>query len=213
MVADDLQMTDGQTRRSENFVTNRNVQIVFACTALAAGIFIIDIASLPLGVAAGVAYVAVVLIALWLPGWKSPFIAAAGVSTLTILGFLLSEPAGIPWMVVANRLLTLIAIWSTAIFGSWLVFAARKHSEEALRHAEQEAERRREQGVLFGSGLVGGGGLTGVLLAVWVGVRGGGRITGFPLDIPHALAEALSLAAIVALVGIMAWVATRRQSD
>ena len=137
-------MTDGQTRRSENFVTNRNVQIVFACTALAAGIFIIDIASLPLGVAAGVAYVAVVLIALWLPGWKSPFIAAAGVSTLTILGFLLSEPAGIPWMVVANRLLTLIAIWSTAIFGSWLVFAARKHSEEALRHAEQEAERARD---------------------------------------------------------------------
>ncbi|KPJ87931.1 MAG: peptide transporter, partial [Gemmatimonas sp. SG8_17] len=38
------------------------------------------------------------------------------------------------------------------------------------------AEQRREQGVLFGSGLVGGGGLTGVLLALWVGVRGGERI-------------------------------------
>ena len=78
---------------------------------------------------------------------------------------------------------------------------------------EQTSERRREKGVLFGSGLVGGGGLTGVLLAVWVGVRGGGRITGFPLDLPHALAEALALAAILALVGIMAWVATRRHSD
>ncbi len=41
-----------------------NVLIVLACSLLAAGIFIIDIASLPLGVAAGVAYVAVVLISL-----------------------------------------------------------------------------------------------------------------------------------------------------
>jgi len=136
-------MTDGQTRQSEIFVSNRNVQIVFACTALAAGIFIIDIASLPLGVAAGVAYVAVVLISLWLPGWRFALIAAGGVSILTILGFLLSEPAGVPWMVVANRLLALIAIWSTAIVGSWLVFAARKHSEEALQEAEQEADRAR----------------------------------------------------------------------
>jgi signal transduction histidine kinase len=136
-------MTDGQSRRIENSVTNKSVQIFLTCTALAAGIFIIDIASLPLGVAAGMAYVAVVLIALWLPGWKSPFIAAAGVSTLTILGFLFSEPAGVPWMVVTNRLLALAVIWSTAIAGSWLVFAVRKHSEEALRNAEQEADRAR----------------------------------------------------------------------
>ncbi len=43
----------------------------------------------------------------------------------------------------------------------------------------EQAERRREKGVLFGSGLVGGGGLTGVLLAVWVFVSGE-RIRGFP---------------------------------
>ena len=36
----------------------------------------------------------------------------------------------------------------------------------------EEAERRREKGVLFGSGLVGGGGLTGVVLALWVAARG-----------------------------------------
>ena len=142
-MVDDLHMTDGQTRQIENIVTNKSVQIVLTCTALAAGIFILDVASLPLGVAAGVAYVAVVLIALWLPGWKSPFVAAAAVSTLTILGFLFSEPAGVQWMVVTNRLLALAVIWSTAIVGSWLVFGVRKHSEEALRHAEQEAERAR----------------------------------------------------------------------
>lgn len=66
-----------------------------------------------------------------------------------------------------------------------------------------EAERRREQGVLFGSGLVGGGGLTGVLLALWVGIRGGERIEGFPLCLPGPAAEALALLAIAALLGIM----------
>jgi signal transduction histidine kinase len=120
-----------------------SVQIALTCTALAAGIFIVDIASLPLGVAAGVAYVAVVVIALWLPKWQHPLIVAGGVSVLTVLGFFLSEPAGIPWMVVANRLLALSAIWLTAIGGSWLVLTRRKKSEEALQKVEQEAERAR----------------------------------------------------------------------
>jgi signal transduction histidine kinase len=136
-------MTDGQYRQTTTVVNNNKVQIVLACTALAAGIFIIDIASLPLGVAAGVAYVAVVLISLWLPGWQFPIIAAGGVTILTILGFIFSEPAGVQWMVVTNRSLALAAIWSTAIVGSSLVFAVRKHSEEALQKAEQEAERAR----------------------------------------------------------------------
>lgn len=107
--------------------------IVLACILLAGGIFIVDIAKLPLGVAAGVAYVAVVLISLWLPRWQYSIIVAAGVSVLTIFGFLWSEPAGIPWMVVANRLLALVAIWLTAIVGVWLVHAKRRKSEEALR--------------------------------------------------------------------------------
>ena len=112
------------------------VLIVLACSLLAAGIFIIDVASLPLGVAAGVAYVPVVLLSLWLPRWQYSFIVAGGVSILTLLGFLLSEPAGIPWMVIANRVLALFAIWLTAIAGSWLVHTKRKKSEDALRMQE-----------------------------------------------------------------------------
>jgi signal transduction histidine kinase len=129
---------------SKSSGSQSNVRIVLMCTALAAGIFIVDIASLPLGVAAGVAYVAVVLIALWLPKWQHSFIVAGGVSVLTVLGYLLSEPAGIPWMVVANRLLALAAIWLTAIGGSWLVLTKRKKSDEALQQVEQEAERARK---------------------------------------------------------------------
>ena len=68
-----------------------------------------------------------------------------------------------------------------------------------------EAERRRERGILFGSGLVGGGGLTGVLLALWVGIRGGRKIVGFPPALPPWATEALALAAILAILGLMAW--------
>jgi len=72
------------------------------------------------------------------------------------------------------------------------------------------AEERRERGVLFGSGLVGGGGLTGVLLAVWVGVRGGQRIIGFPPHLSDHAAEALAFLTVLAILGCVAWVATRR---
>jgi len=128
---------------SEGLTNHTTLQVLLTCAALAAGIFIVDVASLPLGVAAGVAYVGVVLISLWLPGWYFSFIVAGGVSILTILGFLLSEPAGIPWMVVANRLLAIFAIWFTAIVGSWLVSAVRKNSAQELQQAEQEADRAR----------------------------------------------------------------------
>ena len=74
----------------------------------------------------------------------------------------------------------------------------------------EEAERRRAEGVLFGSGLVGGGGLTGVLLAIWVVGRGGEPIRGFPPPIPPVAQEILALAAIAALVGLLVWDATRR---
>lgn len=74
----------------------------------------------------------------------------------------------------------------------------------------EKAERRRAEGVLFGSGLVGGGGLTGVLLAIWVVGRGGEPIRGFPPPIPPVAQEVLALAAIAALVGLLVWDATRR---
>ena len=75
----------------------------------------------------------------------------------------------------------------------------------ARKQPPAEAERRRERGILFGSGLVGGGGLTGVLLALWVGIRGGQRIVGFPPDLPTWAVEALALTTILAILGMMAW--------
>jgi signal transduction histidine kinase len=134
-------MMQGLAGDSDSLKNHANVRITLVCTFLAVGIFLVDVGSLPLGVAAGVPYVAVVLISLWLSQWKYSLIVAGGVSVLTILGFLLSEPAGIPWMVIINRLLALLAIWLTAIVGGWLVFVKRKKLEEALQKAEQETDR------------------------------------------------------------------------
>ncbi len=74
----------------------------------------------------------------------------------------------------------------------------------------EESERRREAGVLFGAGLVGGGGLTGVLLAMWVGFRGGRAIQGFPPALPPIGEELLALATVAALLGWLTWHVKRR---
>lgn len=126
---------------SKTSVDESNAYTALICAALAVGIFILDIQSLPLGVAAGVAYVGVVFIALWFSERKYTFIVAGGVSLLTILGYILSEPAGIPWMVVVNRLLALYAIWLTAIGGTWLVLTKRRKLEADLQKVEREVDR------------------------------------------------------------------------
>lgn len=73
----------------------------------------------------------------------------------------------------------------------------------------EEAERRREQGVLFGSGLVGGGGLTGVVLALWVAARGGERIVGFPPNIPAVAEMILAGLTIAAILWLIVWTVNR----
>jgi len=74
----------------------------------------------------------------------------------------------------------------------------------------EESSRRREQGVLFGSGLVGGGGLAGVLLALWVVARGGRRIEGVALDLSEPVQMFVAFAAIAVLLALVRGVAVRR---
>ncbi|MGD8319247.1 MAG: oligopeptide transporter, OPT family [Gemmatimonadota bacterium] len=79
------------------------------------------------------------------------------------------------------------------------------------RESSEVADVRRERGILFGSGLVGGGGLTGVLLAIWVvAVRGGRPIVGFPPGFSNPVAMTVAALALVAALGVMGFYATRR---
>jgi two-component system, LuxR family, sensor kinase FixL len=69
---------------------------------------------LPLGVASGVPYVAVVLLGWWFPKRNHIIILAAISTALTLAGYFYSPEGGIPWVVASNRFLALFAIWVTA---------------------------------------------------------------------------------------------------
>jgi len=108
------------------------VKILIAVVLLAAGIFAIDL-QLPLGVAGGVPYVAVVLLALWYPDTRMPLHIAVGCSILTALGFVFSPHGGILWVVIVNRALAIFAIWVTAILSVRWRSAQRRMSQQQER--------------------------------------------------------------------------------
>ncbi|MBW2288621.1 MAG: hypothetical protein JRG90_12440 [Deltaproteobacteria bacterium] len=103
-----------------------------AVVLLAAGIFVIDL-ELPLGVASGVPYVAVVLLALWSPDPRMPLYVAVGCSILTALGFAFSPHGGVLWVVILNRALAIFAIWVTAILSVRWRSAQRRMSQQQER--------------------------------------------------------------------------------
>jgi PAS domain S-box-containing protein len=106
------------------------------CLALALSvlIFFIDL-QLPLGVAGAVPYVAVILVAWWLPNRRDVIALATITSILTVTGYIYSPPGGTPWIVITNRSLALFAIWSVAI-----LIIQRKPTEEILRESRDKLE-------------------------------------------------------------------------
>ena len=118
----------------QSIVLNRHILLLLFTIFLAAGIFLIDLL-LPLGVAAGVPYVGVVLLSSWLP-WRRCIVLFAAISTILIAaGFIFSPPAGVLWMVVANRLVAVFAAWVTAV-----LLVQRQRAERALKSAHDGLE-------------------------------------------------------------------------
>lgn len=105
--------------------------------ALAGLILFIDILT-PLGVADAILYVALVMFCFWASDSRAPFIMAVAASFLTLLGALLSPSGEAHWgVVVANRVLSLIAIWISAII-VWKF----KVGEQSLQKAHDELESK-----------------------------------------------------------------------
>ncbi len=93
----------------------------------AVAILVFDI-SLPLGVAGGVPYLALVLMGMWLPSRRYILVLAGVGTVLTVVGYVLSPAGGIEWIVLTNRGLALFVIWITA--GLLLQY---KKGEEEIR--------------------------------------------------------------------------------
>ena len=118
-----------------NFLTKQSDTFLIGLGALVtAGILLLDIA-LPLGVADGVLYVALVLIALFAKNKKFIYIGAITGTLLTIAGYFLSPPGGELWQVIANRSIGIFTIWMTAI----LCLLQHGHSEK-METVHQELE-------------------------------------------------------------------------
>jgi signal transduction histidine kinase len=112
-------------------VKSRN-RILVALVLMAAAVFAVDL-EVPLGVAGGVPYVAVVLLALWYPDPRMPLHAAVGCSILTMLAIAYSPRGSAFWVVIANRALALFAIWVTAILSVRWRSAQRRMSQQQER--------------------------------------------------------------------------------
>ena len=69
---------------------------------------------MPLGVAGGVPYVALILTGYWLRNHRHIYVLAMIGSILTVVGYLGSPNGGVYWVVLTNRGLAMFAIWITA---------------------------------------------------------------------------------------------------
>ncbi len=69
------------------------LRLIAIATVLAAAIFLLDL-SLPLGVAGGVPYVALVLLGWWFSKSRYIFLFAAVSSVLTVMGYFYSPEGG-----------------------------------------------------------------------------------------------------------------------
>lgn len=95
---------------------------------------IVDL-SLPLGIAGGVPYIAVVFLSIWLFDIRYVFLVGTVSCIFVLLGYLYSPTGGILWMVVINRVLAVTVICITAVMGmKWI------KSQERLNDAKVLAE-------------------------------------------------------------------------
>jgi len=106
--------------------------ILMGSATLALVILIVDF-SLPLGVAGGVPYVAVILVALRSTGPRQAIGFAIVCSIFTMIGFYWSPAGGVVWVVLLNRFLALFAIWVTAILGLLLKRNQLKQLQSEIR--------------------------------------------------------------------------------
>lgn len=110
-------------------------KLVAISLLLAAATFVLDLFQ-PLGVAAGIPYVAVVLVALWSRERAFVYILASLASVLTIIGVFASTGEQDSWMVLENRGLALFAIWAVALAGARRV-ADLENADQTLRESER----------------------------------------------------------------------------
>lgn len=107
-----------------------------AVVGLISTLFVLDL-FVPLGVANGVLYSGVVLLAYTVTAPSFALTAAAVSSVLLVVGGALSPVVpGVPaWLAISNRAFSVVVVWVPVLF-----FAQRRKAEQALQRAHDELE-------------------------------------------------------------------------
>ncbi len=117
---------------------NSNHPILALIIGLSGALFVIDL-FVPLGIAVGVLYAGIVILAAASSYPRLPFLIAIASTPLIIAGAALGpQHASIPlWVGVSNRLFSLIIVWVAA-----MLLQQRQRAEIQLREAKNELEGR-----------------------------------------------------------------------
>lgn len=121
--------------------------IYFICGVLALIILLLDIVT-PLGIATGVLYIVVVLVSLRSPKKQFTIAVASACTLLVFIGIALSPSSEIAlYQVYANRFLSILAIWVTAILALKQRDSIKQLHAEHLKYeqAARKAEVRQEK--------------------------------------------------------------------
>ena len=100
--------------------------------AFATLILLMDILT-PLGLAAGIPYIALIIIGAWFPKQRDILVLAVLATALVFVGFFLSPTEeGALWKAFTNRFYVILTIWLAAI-----ILTRNKKAEEAVRKSEK----------------------------------------------------------------------------
>ena len=109
-----------------------SLNVIIITVLVATVIFVLDLIT-PLGIAAGVPYVLLVLMGIWFSEHWHIYLLAGFGSALTVIGYMASPEGGTQWVVLTNRGLALFAIWVTA----FIIAISLKRASRKLEKSEQ----------------------------------------------------------------------------
>ncbi len=131
--------TTNLTPRRTDEARGSAIRLHALIAALTLAVFAAD-AMVEHGVAAGVLYVAVVALTLWLPGTRSTLAFGIVAVVLTLIDYFLSPPGDLQWKAVASRMFAVFAIMVTTalVWHHKRLSARRDDVEERAARSEQQ---------------------------------------------------------------------------
>jgi PAS domain S-box-containing protein len=116
-----------------------SIRLYVINVAFTAALFALDV-SLDLAIASSVLYAAVLLVSARIPGTRSTLGFGAAATGLTLLGYFVSAPSGELWKALANRALSVFAIWVTGalVLHQKNLNVRRSQVEERAARSEQQ---------------------------------------------------------------------------